>query len=103
MSLFKDFGLKSYESNPVWVVKDINDVLSIDLNQYPNISVNDGEFGHSLREQAEDGTVRYIPLKRGVSENKSTYRVALHVASRDWDNDDGEGSIVKGETKYLAY
>ncbi len=103
MSIFKSFGLKSYESNPVWVVADINEVVSIDLNEFANISVSEGEFGYSLREQAEDGTVRYVPLKRGVLESKTTYRVALHVASRDWANDDGEGAIVKGEEKSLAY
>jgi len=90
-------GLKVYSGTPLWVAQG-KPIQVCKLDDNCVVQENSGQYkGHSL--VIEEGEKRvYIPLKNGVSPEKSEYTLQEFAAARDWE----EYGITAGETKIFA-
>jgi hypothetical protein len=90
-------GLKVYSGTPLWVAQGKAIAIS-KIGDNCVVQENNGTYkGHSL--VIEEGEKRmYVPLKQGVSPEKSEYTLQEFAASRDWE----EYNISAGDTKVFA-
>lgn len=94
-SELKKLGMQVYESSPVYTL--IRMVCELEVND-EDVSIASSKYGVSLK-VIEGDEVGYIPLRRGVSEDKETYRIGLFSATRDVE----EYGVKRGQQKLFAY